>query len=100
GRAGRTKWNVHSEAGSVNEVTSYPTNYWTLDEADYAPDPLFPCTLDLQIRGFCPGEQKLVSYNPLEQNSPFIKGWRERFGADVSCGSDLSQDFIGVDYYR
>src|SRR5690349_9440092 len=38
GRAGRTKWNVHTEAGSVNEVTSYPTNYWTLDEADYAPD--------------------------------------------------------------
>ncbi|MFL5613404.1 MAG: SusC/RagA family TonB-linked outer membrane protein [Gemmatimonadaceae bacterium] len=100
GRAGRTKWNVHSEAGSINEVTNYPTNYWTLDEADYAPDTLFPCTLDLQIRGFCPGEQKLVSYNPLEQNSPFIKGWRERFGADVSGGSDLAQYFIGGDFYR
>ena len=100
GRAGRTKWNVHTEAGSVNEVTSYPTNYWTLDEADYAPDTLFPCTLDLQIRGFCPGEQKLVSYNPLEQNSPFIKGWRTRYGADVSGGSELAQYFIGGDFYR
>ena len=100
GRAGRTKWNVHTEAGSVNEVTNYPTNYWTLDQADYAPDTLFPCTLDLQIRGFCPGEQKLVSYNPLEQNSPFIKGWRERYGADVSGGSELAQYFIGGDFYR
>jgi TonB-linked SusC/RagA family outer membrane protein len=100
GRAGRTKWNVHSEAGTINEVTNYPTNYWTLDEADYAPDTLFPCTLDLRIRGFCPSEQKLVSYNPLEQNSPFIKGWRERFGADVSGGSDLAQYFIGGDFYR
>ena len=100
GSAGRTKWNVHSEAGSVNEVTSYPTNYWTLDNADYAPDTLFPCTLDLQIRGFCPGERKLVSYNPLEQNSPFIKGWRERFGADVSGGSEQAQYFIGGDFYR
>jgi TonB-linked SusC/RagA family outer membrane protein len=100
GSAGKTKWNFHTEAGSVNEVTSYPTNYWTLDQADYAPDTLFPCTLDLQIRGFCPGEQKLVSYNPLEQNSPFIRGWRERFGADVAGGSDLAQYFIGGDFYR
>jgi len=100
GTAGHTKWNFHSEAGTVNEVTSYPANYWTLDEADYAPDTLFPCTLDLQIRGFCPGERKLVSYNPLEQNSPFTRGWRERYGADVSGGSELSQYFIGGDFYR
>src|SRR5438552_16649328 len=89
-----------TEAGTVNEVTSYPTNYWTLDQADYAPDTLFPCTLDFQIRGFCPSEQKLVSYNPLEQNSPFIRGWRERYGADVAGGSDLAQYFIGGDFYR
>ena len=100
GSAGRTKWNFRSEAGTVNEVTSYPTNYWTLDAADYAPDTLFPCTLDLQIRGFCPGERKLVSYNPLEQNSPFTRGWRERYGADVSGGSELAQYFIGGDFYR
>ena len=100
GGAGRTKWNFRTEAGTVNEVTNYPANYWTLDEADYAPDTLFPCTLDLQIRGFCPGEQKLVSYNPLEQNSPFTRGWRERFGADVSGGTDLAQYFVGGDFYR
>ena len=100
GRAGKARWNFHTEAGTVNEVTSYPTNYWTLDQADYAPDTLFPCTLDFQIRGFCPSEQKLVSYNPLEQNSPFIRGWRERYGADVAGGSDLAQYFIGGDFYR
>src|SRR5205823_3627895 len=100
GRAGKARWNFHTEAGTVNEVTHYPTNYWTLDVADYAPDTLFPCTLDFQIRGFCPSEQKLVSYNPLEQNSPFVRGWRERYGADVAGGSDLAQYFIGGDFYR
>jgi len=99
GSAGRTKWNFHTEAGSVNEVTSYPTNYWALDLANFAPDTVFPCTLDFQVRGLCENS-KLASYNPLEQNSPFIKGWRERFGADVSGGSDLAQYFIGGDFYR
>jgi TonB-linked SusC/RagA family outer membrane protein len=99
GTAGRTKWNLHTEAGSVSEVTSYPTNYWALDLANFAPDTVFPCTLDFQVRGLCENTQ-LASYNPLEQNSPFIKGWRERFGADVSGGSDLAQYFIGGDFYR
>lgn len=100
GRAGKARWNFHTEAGTVNEVTQWPTNYWTLDQADYAPDTLFPCTLDFQVRGFCPSEQKLVSYNPLKQNSPFIRGWRERYGADVAGGSDAAQYFIGGDFYR
>jgi TonB-linked SusC/RagA family outer membrane protein len=103
GRSGRAKWNVHTEAGTVNEVTNYPTNYWNLVHNSPFVDPgdtLFPCTTDFQVRGFCVGDQELVSYNPLEQNSPFIRGWRERFGGDVNGGSDLAQYFIGGDYYR
>ena len=103
GHAGTTKWNFHTEAGSVNEVTDYPANYWTLDLSSpfVAPgDTLFPCTLDFQARGLCSSDTKLVSYNPLEQNSPFVRGYRERFGADVAGGSDLAQYFVGGDFYR
>lgn len=103
GHAGRAKWNVHTEAGSVNEVTNYPANYWTLDlNSPYvaAGDTLFPCTLDYQAQGFCSSNLKVVSFNPIEQTSPFIRGWRERFGADVNGGSDVAQYFIGGDFYR
>jgi len=98
GRAGSTKWAFHTEAGTVNEVTSYPANYANLDLTNFAPDSV-PCSLDFQTLGFCQGD-KIVSYNPLEQNSPFIRGWRERFGADVNGGSELAQYFIGGDFYR
>src|SRR5690242_10652989 len=90
GRAGQTRWNARTEYGSVNEVTHYPNNYWQLDLSDFAPDTLFPCTLDFQIRGICNPEQ-LVHYNPLEDNSPFVKGWREKLGLDASGGSDAAQ---------
>jgi TonB-linked SusC/RagA family outer membrane protein len=99
GRSGQAKWNFHTEAGSVNEVTSYPANYSALDLTNFAPDTVIGCTLDFQTLGLCQSD-KIVSYNPLEQNSPFIRGWRERYGADVNGGSEVAQYFIGGDYYR
>jgi len=99
GRSGAAKWSAHSEAGTVNEVTKYPANYAALDLTNFAPDTIIGCTLDFQVRGFCQSD-KVVSFNPLEQTSPFIKGWRERFGADVNGGSDVAQYFIGGDFYR
>lgn len=103
GAAGRTRWNFRTEAGTVNEVTNYPANYWMLDLNSPFVNPgdtLFPCTLDFQARGLCSSDLKLVSYNPLEQNSPFIRGWRERYGVDASGGSEQAQYFIGGDFYR
>jgi len=103
GRPGRTKWTMHTEAGSLNEVTAYPTNYWMLDLASPFVNPgdtLFPCTLDFQSRHICSNTTKLVSFNPLEDASPFIRGWRERYGADVAGGSDLAQYFVSGDFYR
>ena len=103
GRSGRAKWATHAEAGTVNEVTKYPANYWTLDlSSPFVPagDTLFPCTLDFQAQGFCSTNLKVVSFNPLEQTSPFIRGWRERYGVDVNGGSDAAQYFVGGDFYR
>jgi TonB-linked SusC/RagA family outer membrane protein len=100
GHAGKTRWNFRSEAGTVNEVTKWPSNYAAFDVEDAAPgDTIFGCTNDFAIRGFCV-QNGIVSFNPLEQESPFIRGWREKWGMDASGGSELAQYFIGGDFQR
>ena len=100
GRAGKTRWNFRSEAGTVSEVTKWPSNYAAFDVEDAAPgDTIFGCTNDFAIRGFCV-QNGIVSFNPLEQESPFIRGWREKWGMDASGGSELAQYFIGGDFQR
>jgi TonB-linked SusC/RagA family outer membrane protein len=100
GHAGKTRWNFRSEAGTVSEVTKWPSNYAAFDVQDAAPgDTIFGCTNDFAIRGFCV-QNGLASFNPLEQESPFIRGWREKWGMDASGGSELAQYFIGGDFQR
>ena len=100
GRAGKTRWNFRSEAGTVNEVTKWPSNFAAFDVEDAQPgDTIFGCTNDFAIRGFCV-QNGVVSFNPLEQESPFIRGWREKWGIDASGGSELAQYFIGGDFSR
>lgn len=100
GRAGKTRWNFRSEAGSVKEVTKWPSNYAAFDVEDAAAgDTIFGCTNDFAIRGLC-AQNGVVSFNPLEQESPFIRGWREKWGMDASGGSELAQYFIGGDFQR
>ncbi|HKW46955.1 MAG TPA: SusC/RagA family TonB-linked outer membrane protein [Gemmatimonadaceae bacterium] len=100
GRAGKTRWNVRSEAGTVNEVTKWPSNYAAFDVQDAAPgDTIFGCTNDFASRGLCV-QNGIASFNPLEQESPFIRGWREKWGMDASGGSELAQYFIGGDFQR
>jgi TonB-linked SusC/RagA family outer membrane protein len=101
GRAGATRWSFRTEAGTVNEVTAWPANFSALDLVAFAPDTLFGCTLDFSIRG--PGvctSSAVASFNPLEQASPFVRGWRSRWGLDASGGSELAQYYISGDYNR
>ena len=99
GQSGKTRWNFRSEGGTVNEVTAWPSNYAATDITNFAPDTLFRCTSDFAAQQFCQ-QDGLVSFNPLEVHSPFIRGWRERFGIDASGGSDQAQYFIGGDFNR
>jgi TonB-linked SusC/RagA family outer membrane protein len=100
GHAGRTRWNFRSQAGTVNEVTHWPSNFAAFDVADAAPgDTLFGCTNDFLAQDFCV-QNGIVSFNPLEQESPFIRGWLTKFGMDVSGGSELAQYFVGGDFSR
>jgi TonB-linked SusC/RagA family outer membrane protein len=100
GHAGKTRWNFRTEAGTVNEVTKWPANYAAFDVDDVpAGDTLFGCTNDFFAQGFCV-QNGVVSFNPLEQESPFIRGWLEKFGLDASGGSDMAQYFVSGDFSR
>ena len=100
GHAGKTRWNFRTQAGTVNEVTRWPSNFAAFDVEDApAGDTIFGCTNDFAIRGFCV-QNGVASFNPLEQESPFIRGWQEKFGMDASGGSDVAQYFIGGDFSR
>ena len=97
GRAGKTRWNFRTQAGTVNEVTSWPANYSAFQL--FGTDTGFFCTNDQATRNRCV-QNGVVSFNPLEQESPFIRGWQEKFGMDASGGSDVAQYFIGGDFSR
>ena len=99
GQAGKTRWNVRTEAGTVNEVTDWPTNYLAFDAVNFAPDTAFYCLNDFVSRGLCEQTGRF-SFNPLEQNSIFIRGWRTRYGFDVGGGAERAQYFIGGDFLR
>src|SRR5690348_14031085 len=97
GRAGKTRWNFRTQAGTVNEVTNWPANYSAYQL--FGSDTGFYCTNDLVSRGICT-QDGVSSFNPLEQESPFIRGWLEKYGMDASGGSDVAQYFIGGDFSR
>lgn len=97
GQAGKTRWNFRTQAGTVNEVTNWPANYSAFQL--FGADTGFFCTNDQVTRNRCV-QDGVVSFNPLEQESPFIRGWQEKFGMDVSGGSDVAQYFIGGDFSR
>lgn len=91
GRAGSTRWNFYSEYGQINDVTDYPANYEQLGtdgEGETVWCPVIDAADDL-----CTPTETL-SWNPLEQASPFRTGIIRTFGLNVRGGSDQVQYFI------
>jgi TonB-linked SusC/RagA family outer membrane protein len=90
GRAGKTRWNVWSELGSIVEPNQYPTNYLQLNAAGTA-----ACFVPSSCT---PGE--LLSFNPLEQNSPFRTGQQRTVGLSVGGGTQDIQYFVSGESQR
>jgi TonB-dependent starch-binding outer membrane protein SusC len=104
GRAGRTRWTVYSEAGSQEDQTDYPANFARVDTSTAASLTArglvrVICTLDSQTRGTCvPNAVDSVSrFNPLEQASPFITGYRSSVGVNAAGGSDVANYYLSAD---
>jgi TonB-linked SusC/RagA family outer membrane protein len=107
GRAGGTRWSVYSEAGSQADVITYPANWARVDTSTAtslaARNLAFvACTLDGQTRGTCipNAVDSLSSWNPLENASPFITGYRSSVGLSVSGGGEAATYFISGDVDR
>jgi TonB-dependent starch-binding outer membrane protein SusC len=99
GRAGRTTWNAYADAGSLSEITAWPGNYQQVGTAGTRR--VSRCFLLLQAVGSCaPKPDSLLAYNPLEDNSPFVDGFREQFGASATGGLTQFQYYLGADFSR
>src|SRR5437870_1791972 len=83
GKVGPTRWDSYAEGGILNDITTYPANYRGLDALDST------CTLISTVRATTPCVQtRLLSFNPLETNSPFRTGHRRQYGLSASGGTD------------
>ncbi|HEX2211286.1 MAG TPA: TonB-dependent receptor [Longimicrobium sp.] len=73
GRGQGPRFHAWTGLGARDDVAEYPANFTRLGSSG-------TCTLQLQARGSCPGDGTLLSFNPLEQASPF------RTGRSVTAG--------------
>jgi TonB-dependent starch-binding outer membrane protein SusC len=99
GRPGRTQWTTYAEAGSQEDVTTYPANFAQVGRLTSSGNRTTGCTLDAQTRNLCtPVADSLVSYSPLATYSPFITGYRSSFGLNVAGGGDVASYYVSGDY--
>jgi TonB-dependent starch-binding outer membrane protein SusC len=73
GQEGPARWHLYTEAGTQADYAAYPANYSS------------DCLLMDQADGLCT-QTSLLSFNPLEVNSPFRTGSRAQYGLNVSGG--------------
>ena len=100
GLSGRTRWTAYADAGSLEEITEYPGNYQQIGVSPSG-SRVSRCNLLQQSDGACtPKADSLRVYNPLEDNSPFVDGYREQFGVSAAGGANLLQYYIGGDFSR
>jgi TonB-dependent starch-binding outer membrane protein SusC len=102
GRAGRTRWNVYEEYGSVRDYYSYPSNWARIGVTNPTTGATTQaCTLEREVLAICvPKADSLVSWNPIENVSPFRTGYRQTHGLNVSGGGQNTTFFVSGEYER
>ena len=99
GRSGRAKWAFHTKLARSTRSPTIPRTYSRARPHELRAPIRHRLHARFPDARLC-AERQDRFYNPLQQNSPFIRGWRERYGADVNGGSDVAQYYIGGDFYR
>ncbi|MGQ0539041.1 MAG: SusC/RagA family TonB-linked outer membrane protein [Gemmatimonadaceae bacterium] len=99
GRAGRARWTLFAERGTLEDVETYPANFLQVGRTPAGA--LATCNLDSRGRGLCtPIADSLLSHSPLEVASPLRVGWREQYGVGVGGGSENLTYYLSGDYER
>src|SRR6185437_9900811 len=84
----KPRWNAYAEGGTIQDVTTYPSNYHQVGLTT-AGKRTTTCTLDSQTLGNCtPNPDSLVFYNPLAASGALIHGHRGAYGLSVNGGTD------------
>ena len=96
GRPGKTRWDVFSEGGTLNDVTNWPTNYKSIRQPL---DSGKQCLLSSIAAGACT-QAELQTFNPLVTNSPFRTGTRQAYGVSASGGTDQTTFYVAGDYAK
>jgi TonB-dependent SusC/RagA subfamily outer membrane receptor len=100
GRAGRTRFTVFGESGTIKDETIFPSNYSQIGKTT-AGARTTNCNLDSQTRSLCtPNTDSLVHFSPLLQYDPFIKGQRGGYGVSAVGGNDRVNFFASGTYDR
>lgn len=93
GIAGRARWNVWGEVGSLSDRNPYPDNYYGATSTGGR------CRLTEQAAGSC-SISEVLSFNPLKDatETPLTTGQRQQIGGSVSGGSDAVQYFVSGEW--
>lgn len=86
GTAGGPRFHGFAEAGARSDATEYPANFGRVGRLPGGAR-VTDCTLAQQSTGRCtPVADSLLSFNPLEEASPFRTGGTRRVGGSVEGG--------------
>jgi TonB-linked SusC/RagA family outer membrane protein len=98
GLAGRTNWNLYSEAGILRDNNTYPTNYYSWGRQPVT-NATLQCPMISASSGLC-SIDSLTSYNVLMNPVTSINGtgFRGQTGLQVSGGTEQVQYFISGEY--
>ena len=106
GRPGKARFSLYAENGTIEEVSDFPFNYRQIGDlvtprAD-GTTRTTNCSIDNRTRGLCNiRADSLARYSPLLSDaSPFIKGWRQDYGLNVTGGGEAVTYFVSGDFER
>lgn len=96
GRAGKTRWELASEAGGSRDINSYPANYLAFGKRTNGSFTT-NCNIDLKARGTCTVDS-VVTNSPLINSNPLRDGNRRLLGLSASGGGDAATYFLSGEY--
>jgi TonB-linked SusC/RagA family outer membrane protein len=109
GRAGPARWTAYSEAGVIQERNEWPGNYMRL--GDWGGGDIDLCPTLFEAAGWCAPTGEILYWNPLMDRdkghgvsnpelgpaSPFRDGNRQKFGLNVTGGTEQTTYFLSAE---